>query len=193
MARGRTVAPRSPWRHVGISSALALLALALLAGCETRTRALFTKPELVTYERLAVLGLDREQEQIFMAAYFKTFVSQPITFVERGELAKLIGEQDLLQGRLNDATRARIKQILGVEALILCEYYQDEARSGQAMKLRVRVVDSETGAIVGSVLTETYGDFEDHAQAAVEALKADLLSGGHRRGYPSSSETVPAA
>jgi hypothetical protein len=160
--------------------------LALLAGCEGNTRAVFTKPELISYERLAVLGLDPEQEQIFMAAYVKTFVSKPITFVERGELTKIIGEQDLLEGRLNDKTRARIKQILGVEALFLCSYYKDEDRPGKLMKLRVRVVDSETGAIVGSALTETYMRFDDHAQAAVEALKDDLLSGGYRRSYPNS-------
>ncbi len=180
MVRGRTVAV--------VSSMMMSLALAILAGCEPKTRALFTKPELFTYERLAVLGLDPEQEQIFMAAYFKTFISQPITFVERSELARIIGEQDLLQGRLNDKTRARIKQILGVEALILCEYYEDETRAAKAMKLRVRIVDSETGAIVGSVLTESYRDFEDHAQVAVEALKADLLSGGYRRSYPARAE-----
>ena len=183
MIRGKTVAVVSPM--------MVSLALALLAGCEPNTRALFTKPELFTYERLAVLGLDPEQEQIFMAAYFKTFVSQPITFVERGELAKIMGEQDLLQGRLNDKTRARIKQILGVEALILCQYYEDESRPGKGMKLRVRIVDSETGAIVGSVLTENYRDFENHAQVAVEALKADLLSGGYRRGYVSPAEPAP--
>ena len=171
-----------------VSLAMVSPALTLLTGCEPKTRALFTKPELFTYERLAVLGLDREQEQLFMAAYFKTFISQPITFVERGELEKIIGEQDLREGRLNDKTRARARQILGVEALILCEYSKDEARAGNAMKLRVRVVDSETGAIVGSVLTENYKDFEDHAETAVKALKADLLSGGYRRSYPTPME-----
>lgn len=176
MIRGRTVAVALP--------VIMSLTGSLLTGCQTNTRAVFTKPELVAYERLAVLGLDPEQEQIFMAAYFKTFTSQPLTFVERGELAKIIGEQDLLRGRLNDSTRARIKQILGVEALILCEYYEDETRPGtRNMKLRVRVVDSETGAIVGSVLTENYRDFDGHARAAVEALRKDLLDEGHRRGY----------
>jgi hypothetical protein len=183
MIRNRTIAI--------VPAVLVSLASAFLAGCEPNTRALFTKPDLLTYERLAVLGLNPEQEQIFMAAYYKTFISQPITFVERGELAKIIGEQDLLQGRLNDRTRARIKQVLGVEALILCEYYEDETRPGKAMKLRVRVVDSETGAIVGSVLTESYKKFDDHAQIAVEALKADLLSGSYRRGY--SPPVEPAA
>lgn len=163
----------------------------LLTGCEGRARAVFTKPELLTYERLAVIGLNPENEQIFMAAYIKTFVSRPITFVERSRLTEIIGEQDLLQGRLDDRTRAKIKKILGVEALIMCDYYKDDDRPGSLMKLRVRVVDSETGAIVGSALTETYSAFSQHAQAAVEALKADLLDEGYRRSYPPSPETMP--
>ncbi len=163
----------------------------LLAGCEGKARAVFTRPELLTYERLAVIGLEPENEQIFMAAYIKTFITRPITFVERSRLAEILGEQDLLLGRLDDRTRARIQKILGVEALIMCEYYKDDDRPGSPMKLRVRVVGSETGAIVGSALTETYSSFSQHAQAATEALKADLLNGGYRRSYPPSPETTP--
>ena len=173
----------------GVSMMTVLAALAMTAGCENRstTRAVFTRPELHTYERLAVLGLDPEQEQLFMAAYIKTFIAQPITFVERGELAKIIGEQDLRQGRLNEKTRARIKQILGVEALILCEYSEDEAHPG-AMKLRVRVVNSETGAIAGSAIPENCRDFEVCAKTAVAALKADLFGETSRRPYAPPAE-----
>lgn len=152
----------------------------VLSGCSSSSdsRALFTKPELYTYERHAVFGLDAEQEQIFMAAYVKTFSGRLITFVERSRLREILTEQDLLQGRLNERTRAKIKQILGVEALIMCDYYADE--DGRQKKFRVRIVDSQTGAIVGSVLIEGYGDFDRHARAAAEALKADLLSGSHK-------------
>jgi hypothetical protein len=110
-----------------------------------------------------------------MAAYIKTFITQPITFVERRDLERIIGEQDLRQGRLNDTTRARIREILGVEALILCEYYEDEAGPDGAMKLRVRVVNSETGAITGSALAENCQEFEACAWMAVEAIKNDLF------------------
>jgi len=97
--------------------ALLWMSFVLLSGCEEsyRTRALFTKPELYTYERHAVLGLDLEQEQIFMAAYVKTFSGRIITFVERNRLASILGEQDLLKGRLNDRTRAKLQEVLGVD------------------------------------------------------------------------------
>jgi len=149
----------------------------MASGCESspNAQALFTRPELYNYERHAVLGLNPEQEQLFMAAYIKTFSGRLITFVERSRLREIISEQDLLQGRLNERTRAKIKRILGVEALIMCEYY--DGQDANQKKLRVRIVDSETGAIVGSVLIEAPGDFAGHAQAAAEAIKTDLLGG----------------
>jgi len=148
----------------------------LAAGCAQRTKGLFTLSELKTYQRLAVLGLTPEQEQLFMACYIKGFQEQPTTFVERTRLQEVVKEQDLLHGRLDDKTRAKIRQIFGVEALIMCQY--DQGPDGQGMnKLRVRIVNSETGAIAGSVIIEGVGDFDSLGQQAVKALKQDLYSG----------------
>jgi hypothetical protein len=160
-------------------SVLSLIgSLSLWPGCTRKptTQALFTRPELLSRGRLAVLGLTPEQEQIFMASYTKAFPGQIITFVERYRLKDIIGEQDLLQGRLDENTRAKIKRILGVEALIMCSYYDDDAGGAGGKKLRIRIVDSETGAIIGSVITLAPDDFFNHCQMAVQALKADLLS-----------------
>lgn len=163
----------------------------ILPGCTgvSDSRALFTRPELYTYERHAVFGLNPEQEQIFMAAYLKTFSGRLITFVERGRIREVVSEQDLLRGRLDERKRARLHEILGVEALIMCEYYDGE--NGREKKLRVRIVDTATGAIGGSVLIEGSGDFERHARAAAEALKADLLSGRSRRNASVSQSSSP--
>lgn len=152
--------------------------LAFSTGCARtpRTQALFTKPELITQGRLAVIGLTPEQEQIFMACYIKAFRGQVITFVERKRLQEIISEQDLLKGRLNEKTRARIKELFGVEGLIMCTYYDGDEGLGRK-KLRVRIVDSATGAIVGSVITEAGDNFEYHCQTAIKALKADLQNG----------------
>ncbi len=157
-----------------------LVSLAFSTGCarNRKTQALFTKAELITFGRLAVLGLTPEQEQIFMASYTKAFAGQNITFVERVLLQDIISEQDLLQGRLDDKTRAKVKQVLGVEALIICTYYDGTTGAG-VKKLRVRIVNSETGAIVGSVITQGRDNFEYHCDKAVKALEADLMSGSH--------------
>ena len=109
-----------------------------------------------------------------MACYTKTFTGQIITFVERSRLADIIGEQDLLKGRLDDDKRAKIKRILGVEALVMCTYY-DATTGGTGKKLRVRIVDSETGAIIGSVITLAPDNFNAHASTAVRALRDDLM------------------
>ena len=161
-----------------ISAFLIVASLPILTGCASRskTKALFTKPELINCSRMAVIGLNPEQEQIFMAYYIKAFPAQIITFVERNELQKIISEQDLLKGRLNEKTRARIKQLFGVEALIMCTYY-DGSDGLDIKKLRVRIVDSATGVIIGSVITEANDNFSYHCDTAVKALKADLLGG----------------
>lgn len=163
-----------------ISAFFVVVSLAVSAGCtrNQKTQGLFTQAELITFERLAVLGLTAEQEQIFMASYIKAFPGKMITFVERALLQEVISEQDLQQGRLDEKTRAKVKQVLGVEALFICTYYDATDGIG-GKKLRVRVVNSTTGAIVGSVITQGRDDFEYHCEAAVEALKADVTSGSH--------------
>ena len=161
-----------------ISAFFVVVSLAISTGCTRKTQALFTKAELITFGRLAVLGLTPEQEQIFMASYTKDFPGQMITFVERILLQEIISEQDLRQGRLDDKTRAKVKQVLGVEALIICTYYDGTIGAGRK-KLRVRIVNSATGAIVGSVITQGPDNFEYHCDTAVKALKRDLMSGSH--------------
>jgi len=54
-----------------------------------------------------------------LARGVSAFPGQVITFVERNRLQEILSEQDLLQGSLDDRTRAKIKQTLGIEALIM--------------------------------------------------------------------------
>jgi hypothetical protein len=159
-----------------ISAFLVVAGLLITAGCARKTEALFTRPELINHGRLAIIGLTPEQEQIFMASYTKAFPGQIITFVERNRLQEIINEQDLLQGRSNEKSRAKIKQLFGVEALIMCTYNDGTDDIG-IKKLRIRIVDSATGAIVGSVITEGRDNFLYHCETAIKALKADLLGG----------------
>jgi hypothetical protein len=160
-----------------ISAFLVVAGLIISAGCGRRkTEALFTRPELINHSRLAIIGLTPEHEQIFMASYTKAFPGQVITFVERNRLQEILSEQDLLRGRLNEKTRAKIKQLFGVEALIMCTYSDESAGIGRK-KLLVRIVDSATGVIVGSVITEGRDNFSYHSETAINSLKADLQGG----------------
>ena len=161
------------------------LASLLLCGCNSSwmTYGLFTKPELRTFERFALLGLEGEREQIFMAQFIKAYPGKRTTFVERRRIDDIIGEQDFRRGRLNDKTRARMKQVHGVDGLIICEYLL-ESSSGKsgAKKLRIRVLDTETAVIIGSVVVsrqstrgiEDLGDFSTAVSMAVTAMKEDM-------------------
>jgi len=161
-----------------VSICVVLMSVILTPGCAPQpgVQGLFTRHELLSRGRLAVLGLTEEQEQLLMASYIRAFPLRIITFVERYRLKDILGEQDLLKGRLDEKTRAKIKRILGVEALFLCTYYDDETVGAGGKKLRIRIVDSETGAILGSVITIAGDNFLSHCEMAVQALKKDLYS-----------------
>jgi len=159
-------------------------------GCHVSTNwttyGLFTRPELQRYDRFAVFGVRGEKEQIFMAEFIRSLMGYNIVFVERGRIAEVLSEQDALEGRLNESTRARLQQIYGVQALILCDYViEDEPTNGREMKLRVRILDTETAAIIGSVVvsrrtSRPKDDIEDYTAAVKQATRSlrDNVMGG---------------
>jgi len=148
------------------------------------TYGVFTRPELHRYERFAVFGVRGEKEQIFMAEFIKAFSGQNVIFVERGRVSDIISEQDALEGRLNEATRARLQKIYGVQSIVLCDYViAEEPTNGTETKLRVRILDTETAAITGSVVVsrrssrpkDDIGDFTDAVKQAVRSLRDHAL------------------
>ena len=173
-------------KTISVSMA-AILSIFAFGGCRSTTGmtyALFTEPELSRLERCAVFGLDGEKEQMFMAEYIDTFPGRNITFVERQRIAGITTEQDFLPGRLNSTSRAKLQQIYGVQAAILCEYTIEPGAEGMGgvKKLRIRILDTETAVIVGSVVTsvsssramDDHADFIGAVQQAVAALKENL-------------------
>lgn len=180
-------------------SIAAIVSILGLCGCSSAggTYALFTEPELGQLERYAVFGLDGEKEQVFMAEFIDTFSERDISFVERHRIAGVTGEQDLLPGRLNSASRAKLQEIYGVQGAILCEYTMEgDAGSGNIKKLRVRVLDTNTAVIVGSVVVsrtssrpiDDHNDFILAVEEAVRALKENLQGIRYSR-YPQAKRT----
>ncbi len=179
-------------------SIAAILSILAFGGCRHSTGAtyaLFTEPELSQLERCAVFGLDGEKEQMFMAEYIDTFPERNITFVERSRISGITNEQNFLPGRLNSASRAKLQQIYGVQAAILCEYtIEGNADTGSIKKLRVRILDTETAVIVGSVVASVSSSrsMDDHAdfiwvvQQAVRSLKENLQRTRYYQYQPAS-------
>ncbi len=186
-------------------SIAAILSILAFGGCHRSTGttyALFTEPELGQLERCAVFGLDGEKEQMFMAEFIDTFPERNITFVERNRISGITTEQDFLPGRLNSASRAKLQQIYGIQAAILCEYtIEGSADIGGVKKLRVRILDTETAVIVGSVVASVSSSrsMDDHAdfiwvvQQAVRALKENLQGARYSEYAPASSTSRPVS
>lgn len=157
-----------------------ILLMLTVCGCNSSwvTYALFTRPELRTRERYAVFGLEPEQEQIFMAEFIRVFGTRNATFVERQRIQGVISEQDFLRGRLREDMRAKLQEIYGVEALIVCEYTFSQPGEPGQNKLRIRILDTETAAIIGSVVVSrtgsraaNLGDFMKAVEEAVKGLR----------------------
>ncbi len=189
---------------VSIAAVLSILAF---GGCRRSmgtTYALFTEPELGQLERCAVFGLDGEKEQMFMAEFIDAFPDRNITFVERQRISGITNEQNFLPGRLNSESRAKLQQIYGIQAAILCEYTitGDPAGTGGGVKkLRVRILDTETAVIVGSVVASVsssrsmndHADFIGAVQKAVSALKENLQGVRYSQYKPASRTSRSAS
>jgi hypothetical protein len=117
------------------------------------------KQSFDSYEKVAIFW-DRERDEMrknfFLSYWMETFPEQ--TVVERKELRKIIREQDLLPKRINEKTRARIRNILGVRALVIVTLHkQNRGRyisPRETTHLSIKVLDTETGEIAVSALSE---------------------------------------
>jgi len=135
---------RFPKRPHAVVCLLTLAACAL-GGCNMHVEAV-ARPAFSMKGRVAILGhLTREQIELFTPLYMKAFPFQAL--VERRDLVEIINEQDLSPERLREETRAKIRRILGVTAIVYPNYTPTDP--GQ---LSIKVIDTETGEIVAAIL-----------------------------------------
>jgi hypothetical protein len=172
---------------------IASLALVIaLAGCRSSSRGIEVdvRDEFLTYDRVALWSsLNRETEDYFIPLYMQAFPTQ--TLVERRDVSAIIGEQDILPERLDEATRAKLRKILGVKAIV----YPRAFKEGFAIK----VIQTETGAISASV----YADATDPVIAtlstnvlvrkSIDALRAKAHAHGEPRAVEDQTMTSAAA
>ena len=106
------------------------------------------RPQFLAYDRVALWSsLSRETEDLFIPLYMDAFPGQ--TLVERRDVSAIIGEQDILPERLDEETRAKLRKILGVKAIVY------PSATGEAFA--VKVIETDTGAITASVYVESGG------------------------------------
>lgn len=126
---------------------LFLAASLLLASCGAArvghgSDVAYVDPVFSTFVRVGIVSeMGTSLENVFIPLYASSFPNQEV--FERRYLAKLIGEQDLLPGRLDEATRAQLGELAGLQAIIVP--YQDSD------SFSLRIIDVASGRILGSV------------------------------------------
>jgi len=146
------------------------LMLVALTGCSlvgiTREDTV-VRPVFTTYDRVAIWSrLPRAMEELFIPLYMEAFPEQDV--VERRDLEALIEEQNLLPDRLDEKSRAKIRKLLGVKAIVFPHHSFNQ--------VSVKVIDTETGEIVASALSShTYfsRDRSNHLliRRAIDSMK----------------------
>jgi hypothetical protein len=145
----------------------------LVAGCTFINTTVTVKPGFSNYRKIALFwrnGGEEIYENFFLANWMSAFPRQ--TLVERTEISQVIREQDLLPGRLNSSTRARLREVFGVDALILVVFHGIEREyifPKRVVNLSIKVVDTDTGEITVSAVSQ--GEDRTIDAKIVEAIR----------------------
>jgi curli biogenesis system outer membrane secretion channel CsgG len=171
-----------------------LTGLALSLGA-ARAMAAPQEPTVAGTPTVAVMYFDYEGKKDELAVLKKGLAQMLISdlgaldrcrLVERSRLEALLEEQKLGQtGKLDRATSARVGKLLGARLMVLGGFFD----MGTALRVDARVVDVETGKIVGAVgATGKNDDFLDVEQR----LSVDLQKVLARQVETASTATTPA-
>jgi len=113
----------------------------------------FIKKEFLDYQKVAVLPFKGDTKGEASDTFAQSFQERfhQITLVDRKQLLGIFQEQDLYSDRLNETTERKIGEDFGVQALIAGDiYYPSILR----WLLQVRIIDIETGEVMGRSLVE---------------------------------------
>jgi hypothetical protein len=168
---------------------ISFVGLAMPAGCSySRDVDVVVRPQFLSYDRVALWSsMSRETEDLFIPVYMDAFPGQ--TLVERRDVSAIIGEQDVLPDRLDEETRAKLRKILGVKAIV----YPSVTSEGFAVK----VIETDTGAISASVYVDAAGSrtgsipLKQQVRQAINALRAEAQHTGEHYVPPPPAPPAP--
>ena len=157
-------------------SLLVLLTLFFIlwaTGCSQRSGSGFLRKEFLEYKSVAVLRFEGDDS----GEVSKAFVSH---FQERFPQISILGGKVFLDNfkrerfdvnQLNEETRSKIGKTIGAQALITGTIYSPSISS---WFLQVKIIDTETGKVMGRSMVEIDSlfsiDIEKAAHLAVEKL-----------------------
>jgi hypothetical protein len=113
----------------------------------------FVKKEFLDYKKVAFLPFKGDAEGEVSDAFAQSFHEKfrQMALVGRKQVLGNFKEENLYPDQLNEATRRKIGEAFGVEALIIGNvYYPSILR----WLLQVQIIDVETGDVMGRSLVE---------------------------------------
>jgi len=136
-----------------------LCSIAFVAGCSLNqmvpqwSGSGFIRKEFLEYKRVAILPFNGdptgEVSDTFALRFQERFPQ--IATVDRRQLLRAFQNQDLSTDRFDQAKRAKLREVFGVDAVVVGDvYYPSIAR----WLLQVKVVDVKTDVVVGRSLVE---------------------------------------
>jgi hypothetical protein len=113
----------------------------------------FIREEFLDTRRLVILPFEGDETGEVLDTFFLTFrkAFPNIEVIDRRKLRGLFQQEDLHLGQLEDAVRKKIGKELDAEALVIGSvHYPSITR----WLLQIKIVDAETGDILGRSLAE---------------------------------------
>jgi hypothetical protein len=113
----------------------------------------FIRKEFLEYRKVAVLPFEGDPKGEVSNSFAQSFHDKfpQVALLERKQLLGIFKEQDLYPGKLNEATRGKIGEVFGAQAVIIGNvYYPSVLR----WLLQVQIIDIETGEVMGRSLVE---------------------------------------
>jgi len=113
----------------------------------------FLKKEFVEYKKVAVLPFEGDSKGKVSEDFAQAFRAKfpQMELVGPKQLLEVFQKEDLYPNRVTEATRRKIQESFGVQALVLGNvYYPSIVR----WLLQVQIVDAETNEVLGRSLAE---------------------------------------
>ena len=113
----------------------------------------FIRKEFLGYKKVAILPFEGDSKGETTADFIQAFHEKfpQMEWVGPKELLEAFPKEDLYPNRTNEATRKKIRELFGVQALVMGNvYYPSIVR----WLLQVQIVDAETNEVLGRSLAE---------------------------------------
>jgi hypothetical protein len=150
-----------------------LLIVLSVMGCTQPGGSGFLRKEFLKYENIAVLPFEGDDTGEVAKAFAWSFHERfpQISILGGRQFLDAPQEEKINLNQLNDATRLEIGRRVGAQALITGMIYSPSLLSWY---LQVKIIDTETGQVLGRSMVETNSlfptDVEKATRLAVEKL-----------------------